>query len=462
MTLDCFDVVVIGAGPAGSAAAIRLCQVNPALRVAVVDKAVFPRDKACGDGLGPGVAPLLKRLGADIAEIPHANVFRRAEVHGPDGTSFVVEMPEMFGSAVGMTARRIDFDHLLFRRARDVGAVVIEGVRFVGFEVSENAAEVKLRGVNDRHERTLRCHLVVGADGANSRVRRAAGIDSPPPHKTGIALRAYTKVSQARRDRIVVSFEDHLIPGYGWYFPFADGTANVGVGMELRDYRRRRPDLAALLDDHLTVLNSRGIQADNPTDLSTYTLPTNSKPAALVGPRLALVGDAASLVNPFTGEGVVYGMAAGIALAESVACSLGDTAGLHTALGQFNKQIRRQYSAHFFSNYVAHRAMRRPLLARTIIAAISASPRLQVSSIALMFGDNRLSAGDIMRVVGYGAAPMAQTLARSANSKRQRDLPGHEAETAQNTPPTQQHTAAREDDPAPPLSPDGSQSTRPT
>ena len=260
----------------------------------------------------------------------------------------------------------------------------------------------------------------------------------------------------------MVSFEDQLIPGYGWCFPFADGTANVGVGMEVRDYRRRRPDLAALLDDYLTVLNNRGIQTDTPTDLSTYTLPTSSKPAALVGPRLALVGDAASLVNPFTGEGVVYGMAAGIALAESVACSLGDTAGLHAALGQFNKQFRRQYSAHFFSNYVAHRAMRRPMLARTILAVLSASPRLQASSIAFMFGDNRLSAGDTMRVVGYGAAHMAKTLARSANGERQRDLPGHVAETPQSTPPTQQHTAAREDDPPPPLSPDGSQSTRPT
>ena len=163
-------------------------------------------------------------LGVDISEIAHANTVHDAEVHGPGGLSFRVGLGAATG---GVTARRSDFDDLLVRRARDVGVEMVEDARFVGFVEHADGVEVRLRDAEPGAEWTLGCGLLVGADGANSRVRRAAGISPPQPHKTSIAIRCYAEISpprQRRQDRVE-------LPG----MPAA--TATGGVSRSLTEPR---------------------------------------------------------------------------------------------------------------------------------------------------------------------------------------------------------------------------------
>ena len=337
-----FDVVVVGAGAAGSATSIHLKQANPDLRVALVDRASFPRDKICGDGLGPAATPHLRNLGVAINEVDHANQVRLAEVHGPDGLTISADMSELeWALSFGITVRRMSFDHLLVRRAEALGVELFEGVRFVGADTNESANRIVAELANGKTSTRLSCALLVGADGANSRVRRAVNIPRNPPHQTGIAIRAYGYISEGCADRIVLSFDDDLMPGYGygWCFPFSDGTANIGLGMTIRDYRKTSPNLNTLLETYLERLKHRGTIITNTTDHATYILPLGGKLPILTRGRVALVGDAGSMINPLSGEGIVYGLAAGQMLAVATAHRLRPWNELNAGLHHYERTL---------------------------------------------------------------------------------------------------------------------------
>lgn len=398
-----FHVVVVGGGPAGTATAIHFRLANPNMEVALIDKASFPRDKACGDGLGPGVIPQLASIGIDISAIQHANTLRIAEVHGPDNLSFRTDLSASLNNLrYGATAKRSDFDDLLFRRAQAVGVTTFEKTRFLSLVSTSDGVDVQLCHTETSETSSLSCNLLVGADGANSRVRRAAGVSPNPPKCTGIAIRAYASVPQDCADRIVLSFEDGIRPGYGWCFPFADGTANVGVGMAVSDYRRLRPDLKELLENYLEDLHGRNIPVKDINNFATYTLPHGGKLPRLTGRGVALVGDAASMINPLSGEGIVYGLEASQLLVESVADAPLTGANLQAGLRRYQRRFRHKYGYHLRSNYIAQRLLRSRLWARIVIGGCSIDPSLRSTAIDFMFGNGRLTPMNICRVVKYG------------------------------------------------------------
>lgn len=370
-----FDMVVVGAGPAGSTAA--LAAARRGWRVALVDQRTFPRDKSCGDGLGPAAVRLLRslHLGAILDGYEPAQSLR---VFGPRGMEFTASVSGMDGDGeLGYVIPREVFDDRLHRAALEAGAHDYSGHRVV------EAGCDRGRWVRTKHGR-LEADLVVAADGAYSLLRRSVA-GKPSERTTAIAMRAYAATGDGG---MVFEWSRELLPAYGWIFPTGRGTANVGVGVMLTARRRRGIDLRAALERFAESCRRRGI-ALGPLDRHrSHHLPLGIRPPRLAYNGLVLIGDAASMINPLSGEGIAYGMAAAYRLVSGLAAP-GDQAGL----AGFERWYRRAHRAHLRSCRLVQAAMARPWVAERLIRAARDNPALLREVTGLLFdtGSLRLS-----------------------------------------------------------------------
>ena len=318
MQPDHVDVLVVGGGPAGSIAALVLARAGAS--VAVVDKARFPRDKACGDLVGPRGLQVLADLGV---EEPAGTDVGDLFVMGPGGRR--VRLPSAPGLAYpgrGRAVTRAVFDLALRRAALDAGARAVEGragtpVRsdsgLSGFDVARPGAGT----------RRLTADFVIGADGATSHVARMAGLVDTTRVLWGFAVRSY--VAQPVDLPVIALWEQgpgRAFPGYGWIFPGPDGVANVGLGVGTLADRSSGAAAVRALPDFFDHLRRHGLLAPSaagpvPARLGGWlkmgmvgTLPARG--------RVLLVGDAAGLVNPLQGEGIAQAMASGRAAAQAI------------------------------------------------------------------------------------------------------------------------------------------------
>jgi menaquinone-9 beta-reductase len=319
-----FDVLVVGAGPAGSIAALVLARAGA--RVALVDKARFPRDKACGDLVGPRGLQLLADLG--LPEPPGVDVGRLVVV-GPSERKAVLTCLD--GTAYpgrGRVVTRSVFDDAMRDAALHAGAVPIEGR--VGDPVGTNDG---LAGFEVHGGGTVHADFVIGADGATSHVAQAAALVEEPRVLWGFAVRTY--VEQYVDHPVITLWERsrwRAFPGYGWIFPSPGGGANLGVGIGTLGDRRRGAEAVRALPEFVDHLVGLGLIDQR----STRPIPrqlggwlkmgmVGTTPAA---GRVLLVGDAAGLVNPLQGEGIAQAMTSGRAAAEAIIGAAG-TAALH-------------------------------------------------------------------------------------------------------------------------------------
>jgi menaquinone-9 beta-reductase len=315
------DVVVVGAGPAGSAAAAWLARAGR--DVVLADAETFPRDKPCGDGLTPRAVGELDGLGlASWLRGRAVNWGLRAAGFGQE-----LYLPWPGGSLPrhGGAAPRLELDAVIRQVALDAGARPLEGTRAVDVQVEGGrvtGAVLTARGTGGRHRTTIvRCRTLVVADGARSRLGRVLGRRWHRDTAYGVAARAYVKSGRADDPWISSHLElrgaaGELLSGYGWIFPLGDGEVNIGVGTLATARHPADVNRRSLLA-YYTGLRQEEWELDGePRGVWSALLPMGGAVSGVAGPNWALVGDAAGCVNPLNGEGIDYGLETGRLVAE--------------------------------------------------------------------------------------------------------------------------------------------------
>ncbi|WP_310525786.1 geranylgeranyl reductase family protein, partial [Nocardioides sp.] len=337
MTTDeTWDVVVVGAGPAGAAAALGALAEDPSMRVLLLDRSTFPRDKSCGDGIAPHVLDALSAVGAGDVVDDWTPLHQLELSHGD------VRVEGRMQREVHVVPREV-FDARLVARAVAAGAVLRQ------HRVSSIAADPLL--VSGK----LRAGVVVGADGAHSLVREALLGKRREPR--ALAIRGYAPTTPELRGRQVIRYGDRRQPSYAWAFDRGDGLANVGYGELLPGEDRGTPPSRQLLLGQLEALIPGA--AATGTGWRGHHLPLSSWRWDQPDGPVLLAGDAAGLVNPMTGEGIYYAVATGVAAgrtaARAVAARRPEGAG-----ATHRHEVRGLLGSHLRHTWLASRLSRSP------------------------------------------------------------------------------------------------------
>jgi menaquinone-9 beta-reductase len=320
------DVVVVGAGPAGSSTATYLARSG--LNVALVEKSQFPREKVCGDGLTPRATRQLIKLGIDTSQQAGWLHNKGLRIYGGRQQPFHLDWPELADfPSYGLVRPRADFDDLLARNAVASGAKLYELANVT--EPIVDQRNDRIVGVSTKDGRTFRAPIVVAADGNSSRLSLGMGLSTRDDRPMGVAVRTYFRSPRTDDDYLESWLElwdgepgkSDLLPGYGWIFGMGDGTSNVGLGILNTSSAFGKTDYRELLRRWLTNTPEEwGFRDDSmTTPIRGAALPMgfNRQPHYTRG--LVLVGDAGGMVNPFNGEGIAYAMESADVAAESIA-----------------------------------------------------------------------------------------------------------------------------------------------
>ena len=316
------DVLVVGAGPAGSGAAAWAARAGH--DVVLADAAVFPRDKTCGDGLTPRAIAELDRLGlgdwvrghARNRGLRAAGFGRQWELPWPGG-----EFPD-HGSAVPRT----ELDARIREVALGSGAVPFDGARAVDVERDGDRVRAVVFELDDDSRVSVACRRLVVADGVRSPLGRVLGREWHRDTAYGVAARSYVRSGRSDDEWISSHLElrgeeGELLSGYGWVFPLgaAAGEVNLGVGTLATARRPAGVQLKSLLEFYAASRREEW-QLDGPVrDVASALLPMGGAVSGVAGPNWALIGDAAGCVNPLNGEGIDYGLETGRAVVDLLA-----------------------------------------------------------------------------------------------------------------------------------------------
>ena len=292
------DVIVIGAGPAGSTAANVLATAGRS--VVLIDKATFPRDKCCGDGLTTLALRELENLGLRPSMVPNWKSVDAAWLRSPSGREVCVPLPSD-GIFAATTPRR-ELDAALVDLAIGAGAQVLQGHSLRAIRQSPASVEVDVAEGG-----TITASHVVAADGMWSATRKALGLGEPGYLGEWHAFRQYAgNITGPAAERLIVWFEPDLLPGYMWSFPLPDGRVNIGFGVQ-RDGVRRVQEMKPLWDDLLNrahVIEALGTGFELLDRHTAWPIPAGIDRAVLTEGRVSFVGDAAMAADIMTGEGI--------------------------------------------------------------------------------------------------------------------------------------------------------------
>ncbi|WP_230486931.1 geranylgeranyl reductase family protein [Nocardioides anomalus] len=352
--MTAYDLAIVGAGPAGATTALAALHADPSLRVALLDRADFPRDKSCGDGIAPHCLTTLAGIGVTGVTDGWTPLTELELARGELSVAATMARP------VHVIPRQV-FDARLVERAVDRGATLVR----------ERVTDVE----------SLDARVVVGADGAHSVVRRHLGM---PQGRRALAIRGYAPTPPERRGTQVIRYGERRQPAYAWAFDRGDGLSNVGYGELLPAEGEGMPPSRQLLLDQLELL----LPGYEGADWKGHHLPLSSWRWDQPDGRVLLVGDAAGLINPMTGEGIYYAIATGVAAGQAAARALrtGEDAGvLHRGA------VRARLGTHLKHTFVASRLAEYPVIVDGGIRVARRDRRVFDELVELGLGDGRIS-----------------------------------------------------------------------
>lgn len=359
------DVVVVGAGPAGAAAAITAAGAG--LDTLVIDKATFPRDKICGDGLTAAALRHLEHLGVRPDMVDSWFHTETCWIRSPNGTTTRFDLPSGDGQFLAIASRR-DLDAAIVDRARAAGAKVEEGHALLGATEDAGGVTLDVEGLG-----TVRARWAIGADGMWSPLRKKLGPVVEGYRGEWHAFRQYVSgVDGIAATDMYVSFEADLVPGYFWSFPLPDGRANIGFGIErggptysIQDMKQLWPDLLAR--PHIKELLGPGLVEDEPH--RAWPIPARVDSMPPTSGRALYVGDAVGACDVMSGEGIAQALITGVRAAEAIvdAGMTGDAAATYTDL------LRKELVADHRMSALLVKGLNSPAKAATALKIASAN-----------------------------------------------------------------------------------------
>ncbi len=370
------DVVVVGAGPGGSSAAYYLAQYG--FRVLLVDKDAFPREKVCGDGIAPRAVHALYRMG--LREELEGRFKRTSGIRFYATRGGLAEVRYPMGSRYpdhGYVAPRRDLDLLLLRKAESAGAEFLGGCRVTGLLPQEGGAFRGVTAERGGEKVEIAARFIVGADGASSLVGRKLDMLRDDPLYLGVSARCYMTGAEGVSDFLEIYPEDAIIPNCGWIFPVDEDTVNVGVGFMLYARKKKRINLNRAFEDFTLRTRHAAAKLRHARPLGKLRgalLRVGMGGAAARRANVLLVGDAASLTNPISGEGITYALESGRWAGETLAAALrrGDPSLIET----YPRILEWRYRRYFRMGTMAIRYGNNPYLVNPLLFTTSRLPRL--------------------------------------------------------------------------------------
>jgi geranylgeranyl reductase family protein len=376
------DVIVVGAGPAGSTAAFYLAQAG--LSVLLLEKTSFPREKVCGDGLTPRAVKALAKMGVPTREEDGWIRNKGLRIIG-GGVRIEVPWPELTNyPGYGLVRTRLGFDEALARNAELAGVKLIERATVTGPVLDERTGRIV--GVTVRHTaaaagdargtgsaataQAYRARLVVAADGNSSRLSVAMGLRKRDDRPMGVAIRTYYTSPRHDDDYLEAWLElwdgNRLLPGYGWIFGVGDGTSNVGIGLLNTSDAFQNTDYRGMLGRWLAGMPADWgfTEANRTQPVRGAALPMGFNRTPHYTRGMLLAGDAGGMVNPFNGEGIAYAMEAGEIAAGVIATALAQpsAASAERVLRRYPRILRDAYGGYYTLGRMFVRAIGHPEL----------------------------------------------------------------------------------------------------
>jgi menaquinone-9 beta-reductase len=417
------DVIVVGAGPAGSATAAHLAQAG--LDVVLLEKSAFPREKVCGDGLTPRAVKQLIKLGIDTSAEAGWLQNKGLRILG-GGMRLELPWPELASYPnYGLVRTRLDFDQMLARRAQKLGVALHEQTPArspIVDDRSNRIVGVTAKPLGADREVVFKAPVIVAADGNSSRLSLALGLHRRENRPMGVAYRRYYESPRHRDDWLESWLElwdrtdgrDRLLPGYGWVFGMGDGTSNIGVGILNTSSSFRSVDYRELLKRWVAHMPKEWgydeEHARGPIRGAALPMGFNRKPHYDRG--VLLVGDAGGMVNPCNGEGIAYAMESGEIAAEVIAQALSRPQGAarELALRAYPRALDARYGGYYTVGRVFVNLIGKPGVMRTLTRRGLPHPMLMRFTLKLLANLTDPHGGDSMdRIINAlcRAAPAA-------------------------------------------------------